>query len=808
MNLKNCLLMALLGLLLSNCYNDEKVWDALDEQEQRIEALESWQKLVNENINALQALVAENDYITSVTPITMDGGTVGYTISFKNQPSVSIYNGEKGEQGDKGDKGDKGDTGSVPTISLVQMEDGNWYWTLNGELMKDSEGNAIRANGKDGADGEPGEDGKPGEDGTPGEDGKPGTSAPAPLLKNGSTLPDGIIEDVEGNPIVPDAVYLSVDGGKEWTRVSGKDGEPGTSAGITEVKESDDGMYVEFVLSDGGKLLVPTKEWADKWEEQIETLNTNVGTLQTLTEGKKFITEVEEITDGYTIHFSDKTSATIKNGVNGADGDDGNTPTVEIKNGNWWINGEDTQIKATGENGKTPEFQIEGGYLQYKFEGDDAWTSLDNVKGSQGEQGPQGIQGPQGDAIFKKDGVKIEGDHVIFTLADGKDTPVKLPLYSSALRFDGYETANVYVTGTELTVTLPDNLTADNYKCLIATITPTSGDYVSTRAVNGWSVSITPPAFGYKSATVTVKGDATSLKAGDQALLSVILTYENGTQIMASRLVKFIPPIGDKNPEDAEVGDFYMSDGSLVGKDWELTDIQKGGCIGIVFSTDVNRIGRAATEALGKKGVTPHGLVMALTNASNRCQWGYGKDENADGADGAPFKDNTGSLSKQYNNVDGYAETHWIIDTYSSDVDNFQNTYSAFYHASLYGTADGNTAKYAAPTNTTGWFIPSMGQWWDILSNLGGINLEGYRESEDTYAYISDAATTAVEKMNDYLNKISGADTFSTSTYFWSSSEYGSSLACNVGFGMYGYLYLDYGNKANTGSRVRCVLAF
>lgn len=184
---------------------------------------------------------------------------------------------------------------------------------------------------------------------------------------------------------------------------------------------------------------------------------------------------------------------------------------------------------------------------------------------------------------------------------------------------------------------------------------------------------------------------------------------------------------------------------------------------------------------------------MALINASNGCRWGeYDKDE-----DGGPFKENTGSLSKQYNNVDGYAETHWIIDTYQNDGSKLEDTYSAFYHASLYGTVDRNTAKYAAPTNTTGWFIPCMGQWWDILSNLGKVNLESYKESNNPNTYISGAASTAVNNMNNYLSKISDAETFRTETYFWSSSEYYSRDACSVRFYYDGDLNLDCTNKDN-----------
>lgn len=267
-------------------------------------------------------------------------------------------------------------------------------------------------------------------------------------------------------------------------------------------------------------------------------------------------------------------------------------------------------------------------------------------------------------------------------------------------------------------------------------------------------------------------------------------------------------PSGEPQERALAIGDYYYSDGNICPR--EVSNSPSEDCIGIVFSTEVTRIGRAATEALKAQGVTtPHGLVMALTNASNRCRWGErGKDENADGADGAPFKDNIESLSKQYKNVDGYAETHWIIKAYKNDGSKLNDIYSAFYHASLYGTAEGNTAKYAVPTHTTGWFIPSMGQWWDILSNLGKVDLDSYKNSEGRSTEIYDAATTAADNMNSYLNKITGAETFRDTGLFWSSSEHSESEACRVSFSggsiFLGRMYKD----ESYNYKVRCVLAF
>ena len=218
--MKHYLSMAVVALALAACsddYDDTALWNTVNDHENRIAALEQWQDEVNNNIAALQQLLNTNDMITSVTPVMENGKEVGYTIAFLHSDPVTIYNGTQGEKGEAGD---------TPQIGLTQDEDGNWYWTLNGELMCDAEGNPIRANGEDGEDGQdgqPGQDGKPGADG---EDGDPGAPAPTPQIGLGSSIEGGTI--VTDNGVVQlDAWYLSVDGGATWYRISGDKGATG-----------------------------------------------------------------------------------------------------------------------------------------------------------------------------------------------------------------------------------------------------------------------------------------------------------------------------------------------------------------------------------------------------------------------------------------------------------------------------------------------------------------------------------------------------------------------------------------------------
>lgn len=244
---------------LASCgYNDDDVWNAINNQEERITALENWQKTINENIAALQALVNENDYITDVTPIVENGETTGYIISFFKQGSITIYNGAKG---------DKGETGDTPSIGVTKQEDGKYYWTLNGELLKDAEGNPICASGQDGEDGE---------DGSDGSNGSSGTSAPTPLVEIGKNL--SVTADKYGNSIITDAIYLSVDGGKTWVKVSGDNGSSGTGTEgfiINVVDKNDyylfecaDGTKIEIPIYKGLRLLYLEKDENENWKEK------------------------------------------------------------------------------------------------------------------------------------------------------------------------------------------------------------------------------------------------------------------------------------------------------------------------------------------------------------------------------------------------------------------------------------------------------------------------------------------------------------------------------------------------------------
>ena len=71
-----------LGFIACNeDYDDSSLWNVVNDHEERISSLESWQDQVNSNITALQQLLSTTDYVTGVDPVMENGKEVGYVIS-------------------------------------------------------------------------------------------------------------------------------------------------------------------------------------------------------------------------------------------------------------------------------------------------------------------------------------------------------------------------------------------------------------------------------------------------------------------------------------------------------------------------------------------------------------------------------------------------------------------------------------------------------------------------------------------------------------------------------------------------------
>lgn len=164
--LSACLII--LATMMSACsdsYDDSKLKESVDDLENRVKTLETLCKEMNSNITSLQTLVnalQDNDYIKNVSPVLLDGKTIGYTIQFLKANPITIYHGTNGTDGKDGENGIDGVS---PVVGVKKDSDGIYYWTLNDEWLLDGQNNKIKVQGSDGKDGEDGDDGKNGEDG-------------------------------------------------------------------------------------------------------------------------------------------------------------------------------------------------------------------------------------------------------------------------------------------------------------------------------------------------------------------------------------------------------------------------------------------------------------------------------------------------------------------------------------------------------------------------------------------------------------------------------------------------------------------
>lgn len=257
--------------------------------------------------------------------------------------------------------------------------------------------------------------------------------------------------------------------------------------------------------------------------------------------------------------------------------------------------------------------------------------------------------------------------------------------------------------------------------------------------------------------------------------------------------------VSKKSIESAEVGDYYTKDGSYLydkGLSAELLALVKDEIIGVVFCTDASRIGDAEKSALTEKGVTtPHGLVLAKSNVTQKTNWGTNSTDTS-----------LSNISQPYSDISGLANCNVIWTNWDSE--NSSPTYSkAVYQAfnSAWEYRTGENTK--APEKTTGWFLPSSGQWVDVLQNIGDCTFSDTSNKE-----LSLSGASFYSNFNTIMNNI-GGDDLTTANGFWSSTEAydggrGHStdafrvLASQVGSLNIKLYWKDYDRA------VRCVLAF
>lgn len=338
----------------------------------QVVALEQKVDNINKEIDALKTLVMQikqGGYVTAVLPDERDGRICGYTLAFNDGRSVYLQIGGPSEV-------------EAPQIGVRQAEDGNWYWTVNGEWLLDTDGGKVLAS---------------------------------------AVSQESVQMKFEG-----DSWYISYDGGANWERVSTKGSSSGLSFSSVDTSNPD---YVVITLTDGTQLRLPTWEAFDALRQLVKQLNINLSSLCTivsaLQENDYLVSMTPFVEDGvpvgWLLNFSKSGLVVIYSSA-------GDSPHLGVRqhsdglyywtiDGEWLLDAEGKMVRAQGSDGKdatAPKLKIEGGDWFVSYDDGETWERLGRASGE------------DGDSFFRE--VDVSSDEFVrLVLADGSS--LRIPKY-------------------------------------------------------------------------------------------------------------------------------------------------------------------------------------------------------------------------------------------------------------------------------------------------------------------------------------------------------------------------------------------
>lgn len=235
-----------------------------------------------------------------------------------------------------------------------------------------------------------------------------------------------------------------------------------------------------------------------------------------------------------------------------------------------------------------------------------------------------------------------------------------------------------------------------------------------------------------------------------------------------------------------KIGDYYYSDGS-----WSTALAADKTPIGVVFCVGIATDYKDRTTYYNQKdGETPmtdfHGYVIALNDATG-----------LDGADTevwwSPFNNDGGAgCSIATDDFLGYTNTLSIMTAAGGSLTD-KNFPAAYYATTLYENA------VPAPALSSGWFLPSIGQWSYIWNRVYFDEDESGRACvARSLAELGDKASLLYTSGSEYWSSTEKVDSYGVSNFAYYFC-FDSSMF-DPGF------VADY--RKNAGFRVRPILAF
>lgn len=254
----------------------------------------------------------------------------------------------------------------------------------------------------------------------------------------------------------------------------------------------------------------------DILEKTVNSLNINVENLQSLIDGKLFITSVTENPEGgYTLSLvtsnGEASQIVIKDGEAGA------APAIGVKLDSdgkyyWTLDGEfiiegGKKMPVTGDDGVTPVFKIENDTWYVSYDKEITWK----------ECGP--ATGAAGDSFFSKVSTSEDGRWVYLTLADG-ETVLTLEMYKEfGIAFESLP--ELIMAGA--TAEIPFVLTDADDKSIVEAIA--KGDWEAEAILygtTGGKIVVTAPAESSTGRVIVLLSD------GESRTIMKTLTFVSG----------------------------------------------------------------------------------------------------------------------------------------------------------------------------------------------------------------------------------------------------------------------------------------
>ena len=167
-----CALLAL-ATVFTGCYDDDDLWNRIDDLTGRVETIEEMLQGLNTEITDIKTVVSALNKGAVITAV--EETPQGYRLTFSDGKVIELHHGVNGIDGE-----------NAPVIGVKEDVDGIYYWTItvNGvtEWLLDSNGNKLRVTGKDGEKGDKGGKGEQGETGPMGPTGPAGQDGVTPVI--------------------------------------------------------------------------------------------------------------------------------------------------------------------------------------------------------------------------------------------------------------------------------------------------------------------------------------------------------------------------------------------------------------------------------------------------------------------------------------------------------------------------------------------------------------------------------------------------------------------------------------------------